>query len=72
MLGLNTTLARLGVPPPRGGRPEANLGPWPARLQTQPLPLPSEGASAEGAAPATEASGHAEALLAKLPHMNLF
>jgi hypothetical protein len=39
---------------------------------TQPLPLPSEGAGAEGAAPATEASGHAEAWLAELPHMNLF
>ena len=40
MLGLNTTLARLGAPPPRGGHPEAALGPWPPRLQAQPLLLP--------------------------------
>ena len=51
--------------------------------QPLPLPLPSDGASAEGAAEAepqhgeaeplpAEASGHAEAWLAELPHMNLF
>lgn len=40
-----------------------------SRDDAESLPLPS---SAEGAAPATEASGHAEAWLAELPRMNLF
>ena len=49
---------------------------------SQPLPLPSDGASAERAAeampheeappPPADASGHTEAWLAELPHMNLF
>lgn len=53
---------------------------------TQPEPLPSDGASVQGAveaeprgeagppltSPLSQASGHAEAWLAELPHMNLF
>jgi hypothetical protein len=43
MLGLNTTLARLGAPPPRGGRPEGG----PRSLAT----TPALGAPAPAAAP---------------------